>query len=307
MKKIFILSIISCVFFTTINAQQLAERSFFTNNGYQWNPAMTGNYDYAEITLNYKQQWLGFNDAPVTATLGGQVPILNTNMAVGGFIVTDKLGPLRSNSINFNYAYKLEMGYDGQLSIGLMGNLTEYHVDGSDVVVNDIDDVLLPEDGSSKIIPNAGVGVFYTTNGTDDFDETYYYGGLSVNQLYTNDVFLGTSDANYKRAIHGNALLGARFVSLESYFEPSIWLNYGAENVTNVNLGLKYEQYNTFWAGMTVGTNLTMTLQGGVILDQDFLGGGVLRVGTQGTYNIGGLGGAQGAGYEFFTAYRFEY
>lgn len=268
---------------------------------------MTGVYDFTEITLNYRQQWIGFKDAPMTATIGGQVPLYKRNMAVGAFIVTDKVGALRSNTINFNYAYKLNFrGSDAQLSLGFMGTLGEYHVDGSDIVVNDEDDLLLPEDGSSKIVPNAGVGVYYTSNGSDDFDETYYYGGISVNQLYTSNIFYGTSPTNYKRSLHGNALLGARFVNMESYFEPSIWLNYGAENIYNVNLGLKFEQYNTFWAAFSAATNLTFTLQGGVILDQDFLGGGVLRIGTQGSYNIGGLGGQQGVGYEFFTAYRFE-
>ena len=307
MKKIFLLTLISCACFTFINAQQLAERSFFGDNSYQWNPAMTGVYDFSEISLNYKQQWLGFKDAPLTATIGGQVPLYNRNMALGAFIVTDKAGALRSNSINFNYSYKLNFrGSDAQLSLGFMGTLGEYHVDNGDILVNDADDMLLPEPGSSKIVPNAGVGIYYTSNGDDDFDETYYFGGVSVNQLYASNIYYGSSEANYKRAIHGNALLGARFVNMESYFEPSIWMNYGAENIYNVNLGLKFEQYNTFWAAMTVATNLTFTLQGGLILDQDFLGGGVLRIGTQGTYNIGGLGGQQGIGYEFFTAYRFE-
>ena len=307
MKKIFLLTIISFAFISFTNAQQLAERSFFTNTGYQWNPAMTGVYDFSEITLNYKQQWVGFKDAPLTATLGGQVPLYKRNMALGAFIVTDKVGALRSNTINFNYSYKLKFsGSDAQLSLGFMGTLGEYHVDSGDILVNDEDDILLPADGSSKIIPNAGVGVYYTSNGEDDFDETYYFGGISVNQLYTTNLFYGTQPTNYKRSLHGNALVGARFVSMESYFEPSIWLNYGANNIYNVNLGLKFEQYNTLWAAMSVATNLTFSLQGGVILDQDFLGGGVLRVGAQGRYDIGGLGGQQGIGYEFFTAYQFE-
>ena len=307
MKKIFLLTFIFCAIFTTINAQQIAERSFFTNNSYQWNPAMTGIYDFTEITLNYRQQWVGFNDAPLTATIGAQVPLYKRNMAFGAFLVTDRVGALRSNSVNLNYAYKLNFrGSDAQLSLGFMGTLTEFHIDAAGIEVNDIDDVLLPDNGASKIIPNAGVGVFYTTNGSDDFEDTYYYGGIAVNQLYTGDVTFSTNPANYERAIHGNALLGARFVAVESYFEPSVWVNYAERNVTNVNLGLKFEQYNTFWLGASVATSLRFTLQGGVILDQDFLGGGVLRVGAQGNYNIGGLGTHQGLGYEFFTAYRFE-
>lgn len=306
MKKIILLSIISCALFSTMSAQQIAEKSFFTNNNFFWNPAMTGVYEYTEISANYKQQWVGFNDAPLTASIGGQVPLYKRNMSLGAFIVTDKIGPLRNNSINFSYAYKLKMAYAGQLSIGLMGTLGEYHVMSSDILVNDEDDSLLPASGSSKIVPNAGVGVYYTTNGDDDFDDTYYYGGIAVNQLYPTNLYYGSNEANYRRTIHGNALLGARFINGDSFFEPSMWMNYGAENIFNINLGLKFEQYNSFWAAMNIGTNLTLSVQGGVILDQDFLGGGALRIGTQGTYNIGGLGGEQGVGYEFFTAYRFE-
>ena len=40
-------------------------------------PAMTSRFDFLEIGATYRQQWLGFADAPRTATLNMQFPFSN--------------------------------------------------------------------------------------------------------------------------------------------------------------------------------------------------------------------------------------
>ncbi len=291
-------------------SQQLAHKSAFNEIGFVWNPAMTASNEFMEFGATFRQQWMGFQDAPRTATLGMQFPFLDNNMSLGGFIMVDQTKPLRTNSLSVTYAYKLELGladYD-QLSIGFLGTISESHIDNRNVIVNDIDDELLPNSTSTKIIPNAGFGLYYTSYSKGMFDENYFFAGLGANQLIPINLTYGTSETatNLKRVIHANALFGYRFINEDIAIQPSAWANYAADNLFNVNLGIKMERYQSFWAGLSYSTDQTISMQAGVILKNDFLKDGTLRIGTLGTYNVGRVGQYQGLGYEVYVAYRFE-
>ena len=292
------------------NAQQLPYQSAFNETSFIWNPAMTGRFQFMEFGATYRQQWMGFTDAPRTASLNIQFPLPNEKMSVGGFITRDQTGPLTYNSISFTYAFKMKLGiqrYD-QLSIGLLGTLSEYHVDGRNVLVNDIDDVLLPNSESTQIHPNVGVGIFYQSYTKENFGRNFFYFGIAANQLLTSDLTFqeSVSDLNLKRAFHGNAMLGIHLVYGDIFLEPSVWVNYAQINLTNYNLGLKMEKEDSFWTGFAFSSNSTLSLQAGVILKQKWLKDGSLRIGTMGTYNVGASGNYQGFGYEFYIAYRFD-
>lgn len=291
-------------------AQQLPYASSFSETNFIWNPALTATAEYWEVAATYRQQWSGFNDAPRTATASVQYPFLDRNMSIGASIMHDETLPLKFNAISFSYAYKLQLGIfnEDQLSIGLMGTMSEYEVDSRSIIVNDAADFLLPSDEASKIIPNAGAGIFYRTYAYSDFDRNYVYGGVGVNQLFGSNLNFDTdgNPTNLKRELHGNAILGARFINDILALEPTVWLNYASKNLYNVNLGVKVERYESFWAGLSFSSDQTATLQAGVILKNGLLKDGLLRIGTLATYNRGTVGQYQGLGYEFYIAYRFE-
>jgi len=98
------------------NAQQLPDRSPFTDISFVWNPAMTAVWDYWELAANYRQQWVGFEDAPLTASLAVQYPFPKFNTSIGGFFFHDETRPLQSNVVGFNYAYKMKAQRRGAAS-----------------------------------------------------------------------------------------------------------------------------------------------------------------------------------------------
>jgi len=311
MKKIILYCLLAMPF--TLLGQQLPYASNFSATNFIFNPAMTAPLEYWEMAATYRQQWAGFEDAPRTATASIQYPFVGRNMSLGASIMHDETHPLTFNSISFSYAYKLRIGLfqDDQLSLGLLGTFGEYQVDSKSIVVNDDTDFLLPEDETSKIIPNAGFGVYYRTYADGDFDRSYVYGGVGVNQLFaSNLVFEADTDpTNLKREMHGNAILGAKIIRDYLALEPTIWLNYANQNLYNINLGVKFERYESFWIGLAYSSSQTATLQAGVILKDDLLGflkDGHLRIGTMATYNSGSVRQYQGLGYEFYIAYRFD-
>ncbi len=290
-------------------AQQLPERSTNDSNAFIWNPAMTSVNDYWEVGAIYKQQWAGFDDAPRTITASFQYPFSDKNMSLGMYIMQDRAHPLTFNAIGFTYNYqvKLNIAKDDYLSIGLTGNYGEYRVDMKNVITSDGVDPLTPLDGSSMIIPNAGAGLFYATN-KDKFDRNTLYLGVSGNQLLSSDLILDAEDQtiNLERVPHANAIIGGSILfHSDTYFEPSIWVDYASKNVVDLNIGARIEQENVFWAGINYATSQAASVQGGVILTDGAFKDGQLRIGGLARYNLGRLGSSLGVGYEFYLAYRF--
>lgn len=308
--KQYILPIAILIWGAPLWAQQLPHRSnLFTDASFIWNPAMTASWNFMEFGANYRQQWLGFNKAPRTATAGIQFPFVAANMSVGGYLMHDEVGPLAYNSGAVSYSYKIRFnrGYGGQLAIGIMGSFGQYRFDGAQALATDPNDVLLLDGRSTAVQPNFGAGLYYTSRSGDDYDENFVFAGLAANQLLASDLTFGQSGnpANLRRALHANALLGARFHSSAGFAEPALWVRYATENVLHATLNFRYEMEEAFWAGLSYSTDQSVGLQAGFILTGGFFQDGQLRTGVQGTYNIGQLGGFQGAGMEGYIAYRF--
>lgn len=303
-----ILTVISLLLPFGLSGQQLPQRSPFGDYNFVWNPAMTSVYDYADFGASYRQDWMGFDDAPTTMILHGQYPFQDYNMSLGGFFMHDRIHPLKTNALALTYSYKLEPGFgDGdQLSFGIMGVMYHYFVDGMSILVNDDDDTLLPTGENISFKPNVGAGFFYTSN--REKDESSFYFGAGFNQLLPSDIVFQESAAlaNFKRVLHGNALVGGRIMSNNQLFmEPSAWVNYAGQNLLDYNLGIKIEAPESFWAGLAYSNNQTLALQVGAILAKNFPEESSLRIGVLGTYNIGTFGQFRGLGYEFGVVYRY--
>ncbi len=296
-----------------LSAQQLPDRSAFDELAFVWNPAMTATYDYWEASANYRQQWFGFDNAPRTAIIAAQYPFEDANMSLGGYFMHDKIQPFTASTLALTYAYKFQPGFGryDRATIGASVNASQYLVDAVEIVVNDPDDNLVPLGESSDMRFNAGVGFFYTTYaGTrrkSHEEESAFYFGAAANQVFPADLVIkeGSRFANWKRAIHGNALVGARLVNDKFFIEPSAWINYSTQNNLNANINVKMEMYETFWTAVTYSTNQTMALQLGIITKAGFSKTDYWRIGALGSYNIGDFGNFRGAGVEINFAYRF--
>ena len=289
-------------------AQQLPYSSAFSDRGFIWNPAMTASWDYLEVGLNYRQQWLGFDSAPRTASLSGQVPLVNNNMSIGGFFMNDQLGNLTTNTIALTYAYRFKLGISSgdQLSIGILGIANQFRSANRDLIVNDLDDNLLQEGEDSKMIPNIGAGLYYCTSSGEYFDQSHFYFGISVSEILPQELIFTELNqvADFQRPMQASAIIGARFVpSYDFYFEPTLLVNHSFEGITHFALNLKLELAEKGWVGGLISSDSTIGFQGGIYLNN--FSNSVLKIGGLGTYNLGQLGKYQGPGFEVFIAYHF--
>lgn len=291
-----------------VAAQQMPYRTnLFTDASFIWNPAMTAAEEYMEASANYRRQWLGFENAPRTATAAIQYPFVRANMSLGGYVLHDEIGPLTYTSGSIAYSYKIRPGLveGDQLAIGLMASLGQYRFDGSQSIALNPNDALLLSGRTSQMQPNLGAGIYYISA---PYGENGFFLGLAAHQLLASDLVFEEDgrSPNLQRVLHGNALLGVRFYAGSGFVELALWAQYAEENVLHAAFNLRYELEEVFWAGLSYYSGSTAGVQAGLIIGSGFLQDGLLRVGFQGTYNIGQLGEYQGPGLECYLAYRFN-
>lgn len=298
-----------------LQAQQLPDRSYFSNMNFIWNPAITGSYQHWEAFGSYRQQWAGFEGNPETITVGTQFPILEYNMGIGGFINQDYIQPISSTNLGLTYAYHIQTGFFGSdvFSIGLIGTATQFSIDPNQIFITDADDLLIPEGENSQFTYNMGIGFYYVSHSnaySQSFsDESYIYFGAAANQIIPLDLIFDNSNQtplNFKRAIHANAIFGAKILTDYFSVEPFVWANYTEGNVFNVNLGVNLEMYDLLWGGIAYSSTNNVTLQAGYILNDSFLPPyNSIRIGTLASFNSAGAVQPRGLSYEFFIGYRY--
>jgi len=109
MKKLLAFSMLCCFVCTLSYGQQLPNWSSFYDNGFIWNPALTGKHNNTEFTALQRQDWRGFDNAPMTTGLGFQLPFVQeqTKSIIGGYLIKDKVGPFNCYEAVGSYAYKV--------------------------------------------------------------------------------------------------------------------------------------------------------------------------------------------------------
>ena len=292
-------------------AQQMANRPAFNEMGYLWNPAMTAMSQALELSMSYRRQWAGFDGAPSTAALGFQLPFADQNMSLGGFFNHDEIQPIIFNQIGMTYAYGFRPGLrqNDRLSIGLAGLANQQLFDGLDLVVNDPDDQLIPGGEGNQFMLNAAAGFLYQSNTSDFYGKSFFYFGGAVTNLLPGgfDYAAMGSTARYRSRMHANAVIGARIVRDVFVIEPSVWIDYVPENIFQTNLGVRMEMIDTFWAGINYASASLMSFQVGAYLKNVLAKDGYLKVGTQGSFNMGDIAATRGGSYDFYLGYQYMF
>src|SRR4051812_13042017 len=91
---------------TFLSAQQQTLFTNFILNQYLYNPAYAGANKGTQFNLGYRNQWTGFDGAPVTYMASGFGTLKKRpNMAIGGVIINDKSGLLSRTSFYGTYSY----------------------------------------------------------------------------------------------------------------------------------------------------------------------------------------------------------
>ena len=161
-----------------IQAQQLPQFTSHQLSPFLYNPAYAGVDGHTQLNAVVREQWSGIDKAPETKSLSMFGPLRNTKMALGGMVISDKLGAESKNGFQLSYAYHLRLKDDLSLSLGISGGLMQYKLDNTVINPFDSGDPVFNVPGLMDVVPNASFGAYL-------YSEKYYV-SLAVPQLLTS-------------------------------------------------------------------------------------------------------------------------
>ncbi len=174
MKKLLLLVTLAAMGLRS-NAQQDVQFTHYMYNTLSVNPAYAGTSGAMNASLLHRQQWIGFEGAPMTQTLLVNTPIVSENMGVGLSLVNDKIGPTRQTSISGAYAYHIKLSETTKLSLGLSASVNLIQANIATLKTDQGNDQSFAANPANKTAPNFGFGAYYHSD--------RWYAGISIPKL----------------------------------------------------------------------------------------------------------------------------
>lgn len=242
-------------------AQQDAMFTQYFSNKLILNPAYAGARDAIAITGLYRNQWTGFEGAPVTQTLSAHMPVFKGKSGVGIAFLHDKIGIADNTIITGSYAYRIDFGA-GRLSFGLNGELRRRAMNWAESNPLTQGDPSVAWTTQNLFLPNFGAGIY--------FDTDKFYAGISMPNMLENQLkYLPQNAASQNLSQlrrHYYAMMGVGINLSESLvLKPQALFKYvqNAPAELDINLGLlinsrllvggtfrtgdSYDAYFQFW------------------------------------------------------------
>lgn len=270
-------------------AQQEPLYSQYMFNGMVINPAYPSMDESSSLTAVGRNQWVGVDGAPKTATASFYTPVKATNTSLGFSLMNEKITVNSHTAVSFNVSQRVKLNEKVYLALGIKGGMSQYRED------------------------NASLG---TTDPVFAHNQSYWKTDVGFGfMLFTDHFFIGLSSPTFKSFDLGNS---ANKVAVESHYylqtgylislnddvkmKPNILLRQvkgaGFQYDLNANILLK----NVVWLGASWRSEKTMT--------------GLIQVQVTKNLQIGysydtpmqsNLKGAQTVSHELMINYRFSW
>lgn len=152
-----------------------------------FNPATVGKQDQLNVTAMYALSLAGFENAPKTFSVAGDVPFVALKQihGVGAQIMSDQIGLFSHQRINVKYALRKPMA-GGWMSGGVSVGLLNEKWSGGKVKLGVEDDRVIPKSDVDGNGLDLGIGLYYQRKN--------WYAGISAMHLTYPSIELGTSN-----------------------------------------------------------------------------------------------------------------
>ena len=275
MRKLYIILIIT-VLSVSVKAQHLPLFSQFELNKNIINPAAVSD-DIFSINLFYRNQWSGFQTAP--KTMGVNALFKNNEMTFGLFLINDKAGIFRQNTIHLNYAYDLQIAEKLKLSFGISGGVDLYAVNYQDLELRNENDPFILTGKTATLLPDFNFGLMLHSASSEDkkvYSSTEiqqsFYVGISVQHVLgvitVNDV---AKNGSYLLK-HYNLMGGYTFpVNNDFGIQSDVLLKYVSDVPFQARIAVNAVYKKNYWAGIGYRSSNDLILKLGMILSHKIL------------------------------------
>ncbi len=285
-----LITIITVLFFGfVLQAQQNPHYTQYMYNMNVVNPAyMINEPGIVEVGSLYRTQWVGIDGAPKTGNIFANIPI-NDKIELSVNYLNDRIGDVvDQNLFNIDFAYRINLTEDLNLSFGLKTGIDNLRFDFSDTNVSS--DNLFER--TSKTVLNIGAGAFL-------FKEEFYV-GLSSPNLIPSDIDVN-NDALYQNAIHV-FLMGGYVFNLNDDFKlkPSTIVKMVAGAPLSFDISANALYLDRFELGASYRYQDAITALAGFKVTPN------LRLGYAYDFNTSALNDFNDGSHEFMLTYRFD-
>lgn len=282
MKRFLILTSLVIQGCSFVYGQQIAQYSQYSRNQSLLNPGAVGVYDFTDITLNGRWQWVGFGDNneprtamasfstligsrkkpmynPALRTSPGIIPNAKIDVGknkhgIGGQVLVDQYGAFRRINLSGAYAIHLPVSDQYNISFGTrIGLSSNTFMPERAVVLNPLDPTMAYNGGDleydayvsqsgSKYIMDMAAGLYF-------YSEDLYL-GIASDHLTKDFVEFGSGTANFNTQMHFNFIAGYRIkVNDDLDLIPSVLLKNMRPAPLSVDLTLNAEYKKWLWLG----------------------------------------------------------
>jgi type IX secretion system PorP/SprF family membrane protein len=216
-NKIVLFALLFLAVFETSTAVFAQEDSQYTNYMYNTiaiNPAYSGSRGVMSVFGMHRNQWMGFDGAPITNVVSINTPIYESNLGVGISFVNDKIGPSTENSISADISYAIRTSENYKLAFGIKTTAHLLNVDYTKLKIYDATDAVFQNNIQNQFSPNIGAGLYYYS------DKLYV--GLSVPNFIKNTYYNDNTISTATEKMHYYFMGGYVFDLNESLkFKPA--------------------------------------------------------------------------------------
>jgi type IX secretion system PorP/SprF family membrane protein len=292
----FILSILTILFPLQLFGQMFPTTDHYIYDALAINPAFAGSHDALSATVLYRNQWVGFTDAPKNQMLSIHAPFAKDRIGLGLLIDRNSIGIYKETSFIGNYAYRMELR-DGKLALGLGFGVTVYNIAWDELDATDANDVQLMNNPTSAILPNFSLGTYYYTK--------KYFIGFSIPLILGHKVNESTGSPKISNSFSAANYFfsgGYEFgLSPRIKLLPSVLIKYHLKNELQIDCNAQINYNDKIWMG--IGYRSKNMLVGMLQCQLNYQ----IRMAYSYDFDIGSIGKYRNGSHEIVLNYIFRY
>jgi type IX secretion system PorP/SprF family membrane protein len=291
-----ILSIFILSFQLQLSGQMFPLSDHYVVNALVINPAFAGCQDALSFTASYRDQWVGFNDAPKSYILSVHSPVFNDRVGLGLLVENNSIGIFKETSFLGNYAYRMEL-QEGKLALGLGFGVTIYNSAWNELIAADPNDVQLMNNNTSVLVPNFSLGTYYYTK--------KYFIGISMPLFLSHELDNNTGKYKIDNNFSGsNYFFSAGYdlgISPQVKILPSLLIKYHPGNQVQIDYNAQISLNDRIWMG--IGYRNKDVLVGMIQCQLNYQ----IRMAYSYDYDFGSVGKYINGSHEFVLNYVFKF
>lgn len=238
---------------TNLYAQQEYMVTQYMYNGLSLNPAYAGIHKGVSVSGLWREQWVGIDGAPSTQFVSIHSPLNYRYASLGALVYRDVVGTKTEHTGYFSYAYRIQVGNESQLSLGLQANFHSFNNDVSRltnqsglVQKTDPNDPMYQDflSNGSSLQWNFGSGVMLHSD--------RYYIGIAVPQVLNRDAV----EARLVQHVYASA--GYVFnTNSNIVLKPNVLFKYVKNAPVEFDLNLNTLLARVLWLGVSFRSELS--------------------------------------------------